>query len=103
LGGGLLANHSAIAEQEAHGALDDEEHVVLLVRMRAGPPGVRLEPPFGDRVGAARLGAVGLEQGADAAHRVVAARAGREQDGAPFTGLHWVVMTLMRGFMGRSS
>ncbi|RYZ65536.1 MAG: hypothetical protein EOP09_14105, partial [Proteobacteria bacterium] len=69
-----------IAEKEAHRALDDEEHVVLLVRVRAGPLGVWLEPPLGDRVQARRLGAVGLEHGLDGTAWISAALAGTEVD-----------------------
>ena len=35
-------------DEEGHRALDDEEDVVLGVRVRAGPLRVRLEPPLRD-------------------------------------------------------
>ena len=48
--------------------------------MRTGPARVRLEPPLGDRVAAGGLGAVGLEERRDTAHRVAAAFAGPKHD-----------------------
>ena len=47
----------------------------------AGALGVRVEPPFGDGVFGIGLGAVGFEDGADAAHEVGAALAGLQDDG----------------------
>src|SRR5262249_53889111 len=65
-------------DEKAHGALYDEEHVVFIVRVRAGPFGVRLEPPFRDRVLAPGFPAVGLENGGNASHRPGTAFAGTQ-------------------------
>jgi len=49
------------ADQHAHRAGQDIEHVVLRMRMRAGPLGVRVEPPLRDRIQLPGLRTVGLE------------------------------------------
>src|SRR6185503_17941473 len=48
----------------------------------AGALGVRLQPPFRNRIGLSRLVAVCLEHGADAAHGIGAPSIGRKKDGA---------------------
>jgi len=53
-----------VADPEGHHALDDVEHVVLGMRMRARALRVRLEPPLGDRIALGGLGAVGLKSAA---------------------------------------
>lgn len=68
-------------DEEAHGAVEDVEEVVFVVRVRAGAFGPRFDPPFGDGVPVGGLGAVGLEDGGDGAHVVRAAFAGAEDDG----------------------
>lgn len=76
----------SVAHEEAHGPLDHVEDIVLRMGMRAGSLGMGLEPPFRDRVPVLRLGIIRLEQSADAAHGIVAAFAGFEEDGISFSG-----------------
>src|ERR1043165_7109052 len=71
-----------VSDEDAHGAPDDVEHIVLGVRVRAGPLGVRLEPPLGDRVRPRGLVAVCLEHRADPAHRIITTLTGAQDDGA---------------------
>ena len=52
----------------------------LRVRVRTRPLSMRLEPPFGDGVGPARLFPVGFEDRRDPSHRVASSFSGREKD-----------------------
>src|SRR5436190_18830166 len=70
-----------VVHEKAQRALDDVEHVIFGMRVRAGPLGVGLEPPLGNGIGAGRFFAVGLEQRRDPSHRITAPLSGRKDDG----------------------
>jgi hypothetical protein len=81
------------ADQHAHGAGEDVEHVVLRVRVRARALGVRVEPPLRDRIPLRGLRTVGLEDRRNATHRIRPALAWsqhhrRPAGGVPAVGHH---------------
>ncbi len=59
-------------DKEAHGALDNEENVVLGVGVSTWALGMGFKPPLGDRVLVPCFGAIGFENCADAPHRICA-------------------------------
>src|SRR5262245_25167449 len=82
--------------QEAHGALDHVEHVVLGVGMGAGPLRVSFEPPLGDGVSRCGFSAVGFEYGGDPTHRVGPSLSGAKDDGTAWCFGAWGVHARMR-------
>src|SRR5437660_12201983 len=67
-----------LTHQDAQGAFDDVEDVVLRVRVKARTLRMWLKPPFRDRVARFAFGFVGLEDRGDAAHWVGTALTGAE-------------------------
>ena len=67
-----------VAHLNAHGAFQNVENVVFLMAMGAWPGAVRRQPPLGNGIAIARLLAIGLEQRADAAHRIIPPRIGHQ-------------------------
>src|SRR5262245_49453642 len=70
-----------LVDQHAHRSFDDVPGVVLIVGVCIRPLGIRLQPPFGDGIGASCFSVICLENCSYATHGIGAAAAGGKKNG----------------------